>query len=84
MAAVLGIHAADIKVVSVYEGSTIVDWQVLQREESEIEDDEQEVDLIDLKKVDEAYRNFIENEREFMGTRILGAEIEGVPILTPY
>jgi hypothetical protein len=26
MAAVLGIHAADIKVVSVYEGSTIVDF----------------------------------------------------------
>lgn len=28
MAAVLGIHAADIKVVSVYEGSTIVDFFV--------------------------------------------------------
>ena len=28
MAAVLGIHASDIKVVSVYEGSTIVDFFV--------------------------------------------------------
>lgn len=29
MAAVLGIHYADIKVVSVYEGSTIIEFQVL-------------------------------------------------------
>ena len=32
MAAVLGIHAADIKVVSVYEGTTIIEFQVVQRE----------------------------------------------------
>jgi hypothetical protein len=32
MAAVLGIHAADIKVVAVYEGSTIVDFFVQQAE----------------------------------------------------
>jgi len=32
MAAVLGIHAADIKVVSVYEGSTIVDFIVMAAE----------------------------------------------------
>lgn len=30
MAASLGIHAADIKVVSVYEGSTIVDFEILE------------------------------------------------------
>ena len=29
MAGVLGIHAADIKVVSVYEGSTIIEFQVI-------------------------------------------------------
>jgi len=29
MAGVLGVHAADIKVVSVYEGSTIVDFEVI-------------------------------------------------------
>jgi hypothetical protein len=40
MAAVLGIHAADIKVVSVYEGSTIVDFFVQQSENLE--------ELIDL------------------------------------
>jgi hypothetical protein len=33
MAGVLGIHRADIKVVAVYEGSTIVEFQVLQRDE---------------------------------------------------
>lgn len=40
MAAVLGVHAADIKVVSVYEGSTIVDFFVQQSENLE--------ELIDL------------------------------------
>ena len=44
MVAVLGIHRADIRVVSVYEGSTIVDFQVLQRDE-ELDGEE----LIDLK-----------------------------------
>lgn len=29
MAGVLGIHKADLKVVSVYEGSTIIDFQVI-------------------------------------------------------
>lgn len=32
MAAVLGIHAADLKIVSIYEGSTIVEFQVVQRD----------------------------------------------------
>ena len=82
MAAVLGIHYADIKVVSVYEGSTIIEFQVLQREEPENEDEE--VDMINLMEVDEAYRNFIQNEKELMGSRILSAQIEGVPLLTPY
>ena len=79
MAGVLGIHAADIKVVSVYEGSTIIEFQVLQRDE---ELDEEE--LIDLNKIDTDYRDFIQNERTMMGSRILNADIEGVPILTPY
>lgn len=35
MAATLGIHRADIKVVRVYEGSTFVDWFVMQRENIE-------------------------------------------------
>ena len=79
MAGVLGIHAADIKVVSVYEGSTIIEFQVLQRDE---ELDEEE--LIDLNKIDTDYRDFIQNERTMMGSRILNADLEGGPILTPY
>lgn len=35
MAAALGIHAADIKVVQVYEGSTIVEFQVVSDSEEE-------------------------------------------------
>ena len=70
MAAVLGIHRADIKVVSVYEGSTIVEFQVLQRDE-EIDGEE----LLDLKKIDQAYRDFIIEEDKFMDSRILSAQI---------
>ena len=40
--------------------------------------------MINLMEVDEAYRNFIKNEKELMGSRILSAQIEGVPLLTPY
>jgi hypothetical protein len=79
MAGVLGIHRADIKVVSVYEGSTIVEFQVLQRDE-EVDGEE----LIDLKKVDKVYRDYIQENDTFMGTRILEASIEGVPLLTQY
>lgn len=35
MAAVLGIHAADIKVLAVYEGSTIIDFMVQQLVDSD-------------------------------------------------
>ena len=80
MAAVLGIHAADIKVVQVYEGSTIVQFQVLQRD---LEMDEEE-ELLDLSKIDEKYRIFIMNNEYFMESRILNAEVEGVPIISPF
>lgn len=82
MAAVLGIHAADVKVVAVYEGSTIVEFQVVQREVVEGQEDDE--DLIDLAKIDADYRAFIQTERTLMESRILSAQIEGVPILTPY
>lgn len=36
MAAVLGVHKADIKVVSVYEGSVIVDFEVIENLFAEI------------------------------------------------
>lgn len=82
MAAVLGIHAADVKVVAVYEGSTIIEFQVVQR--NIVEGQEDEEDQIDLAKIDADYREFIQTERSMMDSRILSAQIEGVPILTPY
>ena len=69
MAAVLGIHAADVKVVAVYEGSTIVEFQVVQREVVEGQEDDE--DLIDLAKIDADYRAFIQTERTLMESRIL-------------
>ena len=79
MAGVLGIHRADIKVVSIFEGSTIVEFQVLQRDE-EVDGEE----LIDLSKLDKVYREFIETNEYFMDSRILSAEVSGGPIRTPY
>lgn len=79
MAGVLGVHKADLKIVTIYEGSTIVKFQVVQRD-----DEEEGVELLDLKSVDAAYRNLIQSEEFFMGSRILEAEIEGVPILSPF
>lgn len=52
MAAVLGVHKADLKIVSVYEGSTIVNFQVIQRDEEEVA----EGNGIDLEKIDLIYR----------------------------
>jgi len=40
--------------------------------------------MIDLKKIDSDYRDFIQNENTLMDSRILSAQIEGMPILTPY
>ena len=83
MAAVLDIHAADIKVVSVYEGSTVVIFQVVQRDIDE-EDEDSGEEPIDLQRIDRAYRAFIGSEESFMGSRILSAQIEGVPLISPF
>lgn len=80
MAAVLGVHAADLKVVQVYEGSTIVQFQVLQRD---LELDEEE-EMLDLHKIDQDYRIFIMSNEYFMESRILNAEVEGIPIISPF
>jgi len=47
MAAVLGIHAADIKVASVYEGSTVVEFFVVQGENI--------ADVLDLDNIEETF-----------------------------
>jgi len=80
MAAVLNIHAADIKVVAVYEGSTIVEFQVIQRDPEVVE----ESDLISLSQIDKKYRQFINSKETFMGSRILDAKVGGAAIISPF
>jgi len=74
MAAVLGIHAADIKVVSVYEGSTIVDFFVEQAENLD--------DALDLEQVQETFAEVVSTMDTFMGSPILNAVASGVNIIT--
>jgi hypothetical protein len=76
MAAVLGIHAADIKVVSVTAGSTIVDFFVQQAENVE--------EILDLESIEETFTEVVETMEEFMGSPVLNAVANGVPILTPH
>jgi hypothetical protein len=76
MAAVLGIHAADINVVSVYEGSTIVDFFVTQRENVE--------DALDLDRIEETYTEVVADMDEFMGSPVLNAVASGVALITPH
>ena len=73
MAAVLRVHPADIKIVEVREGSTIVNFKVLQRD---VESMEEGKELLDLKQIDKDYRKFVKEEDTFMGSRILDASVE--------
>lgn len=75
MAASLGIHAADIKVVSVYEGSTIVDFQII----SSITD----AVPLDLASVKETFESVVSTMDTFMGSPVLNAISTGTPIVTP-
>lgn len=81
MAAVLGIHKADLKVVQVYEGSTIVDFMVLNDPELD-EDDE---DFVELDAIAEVFKTFVNDENnDFMETVILGAVSDGKLIYGAY
>lgn len=80
MAGVLGVHRADLKVVAVYEGSTIIEFQVVQLDAEKVEPEE----LLDLAKVERKFRNLIDTEEKFMGSNILDAKIEGVPLMSPF
>ena len=74
MAASLGIHAADIRVVSVYEGSTIVDFEIITNLLAEVP--------VDLEAVKETFSEVVAVMDEFMGSSLLGAISIGVPIVT--
>jgi len=73
MAAVLGIHAADIKVVSVYEGSTIVDFFIQQAENI--------AEALDLSQIEETFTEVVQTMDEFMGSPVLNAVASGVQII---
>ena len=75
MAATLGIHAADIKVVQVYEGSTVVEFQVFSDPEDE--------DGISLEDVKSTFENIASGLSTFMGSPVLNAVSMGVAIVTP-
>ena len=75
MAGVLGIHISDLKVVSVYEGSTIVDFEILQNLAAEIP-----VILEDVAKV---FEEAVAVMDTFMGSSVLEAISIGIPIITP-
>lgn len=74
MAAVLGIHKADIKVASVYEGSTIIDFFVQQSEDLEAQ--------LDLDNIKALFTEKMSTLDEFMGSTILGAVANGARIIT--
>jgi hypothetical protein len=75
MAAVLGIHSADIKVVDVRVGSVIVDFQVISNIVDEIP--------LNLDAVKETFETVMETAEEFMGAPVIGAISTGTPIATP-
>jgi hypothetical protein len=75
MAASLGIHAADIKVVSVYEGSTIVDFQIISSVADAVP--------LDLDSVKETFETVVSTMDTFMGSPVLNAISTGTPIVTP-
>lgn len=70
MAAVLGIHRADLKVVTLYEGSTIVEFVAMS-------DPEAEDDAVDLGLVAAVFEQFVSSGATFMDTAVLGAMVEG-------
>ena len=75
MAASLGIHKADIRVVSVYEGSVIVDFQII----SNILDETP----LDLEVVSETFSAVVTTMDTFMGSPVLNAVATGVQLVTP-
>lgn len=75
MAASLGIHAADLKVVSVYEGSTIIDFQIISNLVDEIP--------LNLEEVQQTFEEVVSVMDTFMGSPLLNAISTGTPIVTP-
>lgn len=67
LAASLGIHASNIKIVAVYQGSVIVDFAIIQSAINQISDLSAVVDTLNEK---------IESKNIFLGGKILSASID--------
>jgi hypothetical protein len=65
MAASLGIHRADLRIVSVYEGSTIIDFEIISNIADEFP--------LSLDDVEEDFILLMQATEEFMGVPLLGA-----------
>lgn len=76
MAANLGVHKADLKVVQVYEGSTIVEFMVLSDPEAE----ERGEETNDLDSIAKIFETLVNSGEKFMDGVILGAKSEGISI----
>ena len=75
MAGVLGIHRADIKIVQVYEGSTVIEFMIVSDPE-----DEEAVSLLDVK---DGFVSAVSTMTSFMGSPVLNAVSQGVQVVTP-
>ena len=70
MAAVLGIHRADIKIVQVYEGSTVIEFMIISNPEDE--------EPISLTTVKDNFVSAVSTMATFMGSPLLNAVSQGV------
>jgi hypothetical protein len=75
MAAVLGIHKADLKVISVYEGSVIIDFEVIENLFAEIP--------VVLEEVQATFETAATVMETFMGAPVLGAVSAAIVVITP-
>ena len=75
MAALLGIHYADLRVVAVYTGSTIVEFVVHDSQSSEEEKAQGN------SKIKEKFEDLVQNVGIFMGSPVLGAIYANAPIV---
>ena len=76
MAAVLGIHKADVKTVQVYKGSTVVEFMIVSDPEAE--------EPLDLNEVETMFVNAMLTIDTFMGSPVLNAVSGTTPIKTPH
>lgn len=81
MAAVLGVHFADLRVVRVYEGSTVVEFEVF--DSGDTDDDEEDRDDSFLSGILDKFETTMAVLDTFMGAPVLNAVSNGKAVITP-